>query len=121
MSEAPKTLNELARDCHENSKAHGFYDGYNRLRNILSVNEYRFELGEMHVSRLLALIHSEVSEALEAVRKGQLKNDDFQEELADVLIRVFDLAGWLGIDLDEVVKKKMAFNQMRPHKHGKAF
>lgn len=115
------TLNELARDSHDTAKARGFYDDFNRLRKILQAKTDGFVLGEMRVSQLLALIHTEVSEALEAVRKGHLENDNFQEELADILIRVFDLAGWLEIDLDEVVKKKMAFNKRQTHTHGKAF
>ena len=42
----------------------------------------------------------------------------FAVELADILIRVGDLAGFLGIDLDEAVRLKMAYNRTRPHRHG---
>lgn len=43
----------------------------------------------------------------------------FASELADVYLRIGDLAGALGIDLDEAVRAKAAYNKTRPHKHGK--
>ena len=42
-------------------------------------------------------------------------------ELADAVIRIADLAGALGIDLDRAIAEKMAFNEKRPYKHGKKF
>lgn len=65
---------------------------------------------------VLALIHSEVSEALEADRKGDSEN--FAEELADVVIRVFDLCGSRQIDLGTAIEKKMQKNEQREYKHG---
>ncbi|POD46268.1 hypothetical protein BKM15_25845 [Pseudomonas syringae pv. syringae] len=65
---------------------------------------------------LLALIHSEVSEALEADRKGDEEN--FAEELADVCIRIFDLCGAKDIDLEVAILKKMEKNKSRSYKHG---
>ena len=64
----------------------------------------------------LALIHSEVSEALEAFRKGDRNN--FAEELADVIIRTLDLGHGLGFDMQAEIADKMEFNRNRPHKHG---
>lgn len=64
----------------------------------------------------LALIHSEVSEALEAVRHDDRAN--FDEELADVLIRVLDVATGLGTDLDREVEAKLAKNRNRGFRHG---
>ena len=68
------------------------------------------------VAALLALTHSEVSEALEAVRGSDWEN--FEEELADVLIRVLDLGVGLGVDIDAAVEKKLKVNQGRGHRHG---
>jgi NTP pyrophosphatase (non-canonical NTP hydrolase) len=65
---------------------------------------------------ILALIHSEVSEALEADRKGNKEN--FAEELADVCIRVFDLCGSRGIDLEKAISEKIEYNKTRTYKHG---
>ena len=42
-------------------------------------------------------------------------------ELADAVIRIADLCGHLGIDLDAVIRLKMTYNEGRPHKHGKQF
>lgn len=52
--------------------------------------------------------------------KSTIKNT-FPDELADIVIRVADLAGYLGYDLDRHVKLKMEYNASREHKHGKNF
>ncbi len=74
----------------------------------------------------LALVHSEVSEAVEAVLKGQIKTtvvdgkpEGLGSELADVNIRNFHLAAMLGLDSSKDFALKMEFNATRPKKHGK--
>ena len=64
----------------------------------------------------LALIHSEVSEALEAFRKGDREN--FAEEMADVLIRVFDVTHGMGIEMAGDVFIKLDKNRARGYRHG---
>lgn len=64
----------------------------------------------------LALMHSELSEALEAFRKGDRAN--FEEELADCIIRILDTAHGLRIDMDQVVADKLAKNRKRGYRHG---
>ncbi len=87
---------------HQNAIDHGWY-------------EEPHEIGTS-----LALIHSEVSEALEALHNHDQAK--FAEELADVIIRTFDLAAHQGIDIIAQVAKKHQFNQTRDHRHGgKAF
>lgn len=76
----------------------------------------------------LALIHSEVSEALECVRDGDMttrvsterpgKPEGLPSELADVVIRTMDLAEALGIDLWAAILEKDAYNATRKHRHG---
>lgn len=72
----------------------------------------------MCFSQKLCLIHSEISEAMEGDRKG-LKDDklphrDMREvELADAVIRIFDLAGAYGMDLAGAIFEKMEFNASR--------
>ena len=71
-----------------------------------------------NVMEMLCLVHSEVSEAAEGYRKGLL--DDklphrkmLEVELADVLIRIFDLAGYQGLDLGGAIVEKVRFNAQR--------
>lgn len=94
-------VTELCKKAFETAKNNGFHEK------------------PVHIPESLALIHSEVSEALEADRKGDSEN--FAEELADVCIRVFDLCGALGIDLETEIADKMAKNAQREYKHGKLY
>ncbi|EWG08872.1 MazG nucleotide pyrophosphohydrolase domain-containing protein [Cytobacillus firmus] len=91
-------INTLCKNAYETAKSKGWHD------------ESR------ETGTLLALIHSEVSEALEADRRGDHEN--FAEELADILIRVFDLCGAKDIDLEKAVISKMERNKGRSYKHG---
>ena len=68
------------------------------------------------VPAVLSLIHSEVSEALEAFREKDIAH--FAEELADVMIRTVGLSHGLEIDLEFEIAKKMLKNKNRPFQHG---
>lgn len=125
--------------AHENAVKHGFWEP------------------PLPFGTAIALIHSELSEALEEERNGNPdiwfacnESDNFictpqdeteclmygkeslckyrsrkpegvAVELADAVIRIADLCGHLGIDLEEVIEIKMAYNEGRPYKHGKKF
>ena len=74
-----------------------------------------------------ALLHSEISEAFEEHRKGAIgtavrweqgKPEGIPIELADLVIRVFDLCGAEGIDLEKAIATKMEYNLSRPYRHG---
>lgn len=131
------SLNDLAQQINKTARDHGFWEAD---RNF----------GEM-----LALIHSEVSEALEEHRSGnpnvwymhgkdcalatgavqQLRSsiqpfagcsctpkpEGTAVELADALIRILDTMHSLDVDIDKVVAEKMAYNDSRPYKHGRAY
>ena len=90
--------------AHQNAVNKGFW----RNRNIDDIHSC---LAEM------ALIHSEVSEATEALRKNDQQN--FEEELADICIRVCDSAAARNIDLQSAIIKKMKINESREFMHGK--
>lgn len=100
----------MADAVQNNSAAHGFWaDGLNRNK------------GEM-----LALIHSEVSECLEAVRKPHKDKhcptfDNEAIKLADIIIRVMDYARGFDLPLAHAILAKHEFNEGRPKLHGKKF
>ena len=79
-----------------------------------------------NVGEKLALMHSEISEAMEADRKG-LHSDHIagftgvEEEMADVVIRVLDFCHENDLRLAEAIEAKMRFNLSRPHMHGKKY
>jgi NTP pyrophosphatase (non-canonical NTP hydrolase) len=75
----------------------------------------------------MALIHSEVSEAVEDIRKERIstvlcrpdnKPAGLASELADVIIRTLDTATALGFDMEAEIRQKLEYNKTRTYKHG---
>lgn len=75
----------------------------------------------------IALMHSELSEAVEELRKNtpsatyweETKPEGWAVELADCVIRIMDVCEHNGVDLEHVIMTKMRYNETRPYKHGK--
>jgi NTP pyrophosphatase (non-canonical NTP hydrolase) len=115
------TINELTKDIHESAIKNGWYD-------------HPRTFGE-----LISLIHSEASEALEEYRNGNKPNESYYNELAtvtddnnnvlhklegipselaDIIIRVLDMCGFYGIDIEKTIEEKRYYNQFRGYRHG---
>lgn len=82
---------------------------------------------ERNDGEMIALMHAELSEALEYLRKGNQPSDHIpqfsglEEEFADVVIRLMDMGAARNLRIAEAIIAKMEFNASRPHKHGKKF
>jgi NTP pyrophosphatase (non-canonical NTP hydrolase) len=103
--------------CHGASQKAGWWNqGDNNLIDEMRSGKI---FGKALFAQKLCLIHSEVSEAMEGHRKGlmddKLPNRPMAEvELADAVIRIFDLAGAMGYDLGGAIQEKLDFNAQRP-------
>jgi len=100
------TITQLCREANEASKRAGWQD------------EYR------SVGDLIALMHTELSEAFEEYRKGKgvtevyfnpdhSKPEGMPIELADAVIRIAQFCGQYGIDLEDAISRKMRYNETR--------
>jgi NTP pyrophosphatase (non-canonical NTP hydrolase) len=102
MKKSELCINDFIKECHAIAKKKGWWED------------------ERNQGELIALMHSELSEALEAMRNRR-KSDDVAEELADCCIRIFDYCGAHNIDLERALLKKIKYNKTRPYRHGKKF
>lgn len=113
MSEdnASMTLQGLIDESHGTAVEKGWWDNPDR------------SFGE-----IVALFHTEVSEAFEEYRAGHAldeiyygesgKPEGVPIELADLLIRIADFAGHYGVPLEDALRLKLAYNRTRPYRHG---
>ena len=108
-TEMAACLNDVADICHRIALDHGFWQD------------------SQNFGEKIALIHTELSECLEAMRHGDGPDEHLPHhrnaeiELADAVIRIFDLAAHEHMDIGSAIIEKMRFNMSRPFKHGKQF
>lgn len=106
----------LVSEAYDNAKEHGFHKIYDDLIDSVPAEQLQ-SLRRTILLAKLALITSEVGEAVSALQHGD--EDAFAEEVADIVIRVFDLCGEESIDLGGELLEKMKANRNRPYLHGK--
>lgn len=120
-------LNTLSKEIYEGNKRRGF------------------DTAKENIGQSLMLVVSELAEALEADRKdrrartepfetdmkaapngfeinfGAWVKDTFEDEIADAIIRLFDLCGALDIDIERHIELKLKYNETREFRHGKKY
>ena len=106
---AGHVINLVARYIHAGNRERGWWSDLETGEDITHTR---------NVGELLCLVHSEISEAMEGHRKGLM--DDklphrsmFEVELADAVIRIFDIAGSYGLDLGGAIFEKDEYNAAR--------
>lgn len=112
LSTYATTLNDLAKTIYGRNAKVGWWTDLKTGEPI--------DPNDLNVFGLkLALVHSELSEALEAKRKNLMDDhlphrSGVEAELADAVIRIFDMAGAMGIELGTVLVEKLEYNAVRP-------
>jgi len=103
-------INELVKDIHETNKSAGWWNDPITGESLLD-NPYV-------IGTKFMLVTTEVAEAVEGFRKN-LMDDKLPQykmvdvEIADAVIRLFDLAGALNVDLGKIIEKKREVNANR--------
>lgn len=100
-------INNIVKKIHKNAVAHGWWDE------------------ERTFGEIVALCHSELSEALEEYRNGMPeiyyedgKPEGTAVELIDCVIRIFDYLGKTEVDVEQILLEKHNYNKKRPYRHG---
>lgn len=104
-------LKKLSKEIHQNAVDKGFWENGVENRNK---------------AEMIALMHSELSEALEADRKDLMDDKlphrkGLEVELADCIIRILDFTEAFDLDIEGAIREKMVYNSTRPYKHGKKY
>jgi NTP pyrophosphatase (non-canonical NTP hydrolase) len=119
-------LDALTLACFSNSEQHGFWCSYDETRALLRAANAELAAKYILDTKLhkLALMLSELGEAVEGVRKPGFDShcpvfSNEAIELADVLIRIMDYCGKFGVPIGHAVVAKMRYNATRSYMHGK--
>ena len=104
-----KEWNRISKKVYKNAVNHGFWQE------------------DPNDGERMALIHAEISEALEALRNGNpssnkiMEYNSLEEELADTVIRIMDYAFGNDLDIAGAIIAKIEYNKSREYMHGKSF
>ena len=125
MGYGSKSISDWVDDVHKTARSKGWWTPYEARQGAIR------ELSADQVLSKLMLVVSELAEACEEVRKPGFSTADFRAawaihekpegfhiELADAVIRIFDLCGAMGIDLEQAIRNKQIYNERRPQRHG---
>lgn len=131
-------FNETAKNINEGNRKRGFWEAFDKYKG-------EKELKNAFISQFIMLVNTELSEAVEALREDNIVQpfdrmqlnemlaakqsfktsfkltikDKFEDEIADAIIRLLDLAGGLNIDIGYFIAQKLKYNSTREYKHGK--
>jgi len=122
-------LNKLAESIYNANKEKGFWAQERNVGETLMLvvtelaeaMEVHRKTGDIRIDSASKQMVENVSEDLFPSTFVMLAKDTFGDEIADALIRIFDLAGGFGIDLNFHVSQKLRYNATREHKHGKKY
>lgn len=118
-------IQELQNEIHDNAVKKGFWEEpVNIAEKLMLVVTEVAEMCEAHRKAKHCVVYPDLSiednERFKAYFENAIK-DTFEDEMADAIIRLLDMAKRQNIDIESHIKAKMRYNSLRPYKHGKAY
>jgi len=111
-------ISQLQNEIHNDNTTAGWWTDLSTNMDLAEEARKGTRFGKSLVAEKLCLIHSEVSEAMEAARKNLMDDKlthrlGVEVELADAIIRILDLGGALNLDIGGAIIEKRAYNAVR--------